>query len=499
MRDRGHSLGWRGDVASEVSTSSLIQTIDPARSQRLVPAHAFRYIVTVTEVITDFLTSVTAVFLAYYIYYGLRIGRHVHYPTRNVALFSVIVGILIVLLFERDSEYRGSTSLLQIRETERALRIPCVALMLLLPLSLFFKDAFSRGTLVSLAITLPILLMTQKYVFFAIVQKFYARGYGVKKVLIYGAGYTGRRIFTALVHSPKLGFAPIAIADDNPKLAGKVIHELGYSRKHSLTVQHAPLTSNYLRSTGCDALFVAIPSASRETTFAAALAANQAGVQMAFLPDSRHLNAVATESVDLDGLLLTFAGDRSPAWHYRIVKRTSDVFLAFLVLLLTSPLLLLVAVLIPLESPGPFIFRQERVGKDGRKFNILKFRTMFVDAPKYATSPIRSTDRRITHIGRYLRKTSFDELPQLFNVLRGEMSLVGPRPEMPFLVEKYSPVQRQRLQVIPGITGLWQLSADRAFLIHESPEYDMYYIRNCGFFLDLAILFHTVLFAMQGI
>jgi exopolysaccharide biosynthesis polyprenyl glycosylphosphotransferase len=499
MSNPGQSLDWRADVPGEIPASSLTQTTDRHGSRRIVPAHAFRYIVTITEVVIDFLTSAAAVFLAYYVYYGLRIGRHVHYPTRNIALFSVIVGILIVLLFERDSEYRGSTSLLQIRETERALRIPCVALVLLLPLSLFFNDAFSRGTLVSLAITLPILLMLQKYLFFSVVRKFYARGYGVKKVLIYGAGYTGRRIFTALVHSPKLGFAPVAIADEDPKLDGKVIHELGYSRKHSLTVRHAHLTADYLRSTGCDALFVAIPSASRETTFAAALAANQANVQMAFLPDSRHLNATASESVDLDGLLLTFAGDRAPAWHYRIVKRAMDIILSTAVLLLASPLLLLVAVCIPLESHGPAMFRQERIGKDGRRFSIFKFRTMYVDAPKYATSPIRSTDRRITKIGRYLRKTSCDELPQLLNVLRGEMSLVGPRPEMPFLVEKYSPVQRQRLQVIPGITGLWQLSADRAFLIHESPEYDMYYIRNCGFFMDVAILFHTVLFAMQGI
>jgi len=110
-----------------------------------------------------------------------------------------------------------------------------------------------------------------------------------------------------------------------------------------------------------------------------------------------------------------------------------------------------------------------------------------------------SDDRRITGIGKLLRKTSLDELPQLLNVVRGEMSLVGPRPEMPFLVEQYGPVQRQRLKVTPGITGLWQLSADRAFLIHESPEYDLYYMRNRGFFLDVAILLHTALFVARGV
>jgi lipopolysaccharide/colanic/teichoic acid biosynthesis glycosyltransferase len=112
---------------------------------------------------------------------------------------------------------------------------------------------------------------------------------------------------------------------------------------------------------------------------------------------------------------------------------------------------------------------------------------------------MQANDRRITRFGRFLRRTSLDELPQLLNVLRGEMSLVGPRPEMPFLVEEYDTSQRERLRVTPGITGLWQLSADRALPIHENLGYDLYYIRSRGFFLDLAILIHTGFFAMRGI
>jgi lipopolysaccharide/colanic/teichoic acid biosynthesis glycosyltransferase len=102
-------------------------------------------------------------------------------------------------------------------------------------------------------------------------------------------------------------------------------------------------------------------------------------------------------------------------------------------------------------------------------------------------------------VGRFLRKTSFDELPQLLNVLQGSMSLVGPRPEMPFIVEQYTERHRRRLQVKPGLTGLWQLSGDRAFLIHENIEYDLYYIQHRNFFMDLAVLLHTAIFAMRGI
>jgi lipopolysaccharide/colanic/teichoic acid biosynthesis glycosyltransferase len=126
-----------------------------------------------------------------------------------------------------------------------------------------------------------------------------------------------------------------------------------------------------------------------------------------------------------------------------------------------------------------------------------KFRSMYVNSPEYEFSPTSARDTRITRIGRIIRQTSLDELPQLINVLLGNMSMVGPRPEMPFIVRNYTPQQRQRLQVTPGITGLWQLSADRAFPIHDNIEYDLYYIRNRGIFMDIAILVHTLPFAIR--
>ena len=121
------------------------------------------------------------------------------------------------------------------------------------------------------------------------------------------------------------------------------------------------------------------------------------------------------------------------------------------------------------------------------------------DAKPYEVNPIDISDPRITRVGRFLRKISLDELPQIINVIKGNMSLVGPRPEMPFIVEKYNEIQRERLKVTPGITGLWQLSGDRKKAIHENLDYDLYYIRNVSFFLDLAILIETVFFAFRGI
>ncbi len=128
-----------------------------------------------------------------------------------------------------------------------------------------------------------------------------------------------------------------------------------------------------------------------------------------------------------------------------------------------------------------------------------KFRSMLPDAPQYATSPDNSEDKRITRVGRILRSASLDELPQLFNVLKGEMSLVGPRPEMPFLVAENRAAHAQRLRAVPGMTGLWQLSPARAARIHENPHFDNYYVHNRTLSMDLAILLYTPVFLMRGI
>jgi lipopolysaccharide/colanic/teichoic acid biosynthesis glycosyltransferase len=228
-------------------------------------------------------------------------------------------------------------------------------------------------------------------------------------------------------------------------------------------------------------------------------AARHAKARIAYLPGQAKSFEYWTEEADIDGLLLSVVGQPTKDWYYDAAKRPSDLLASVLLIAMLAPIWIVIALLVRLDSPGPVLFWQQRVGRKGKIFKLFKFRTMYVDAPKYDFSPKESVDPRITRVGRFLRKTSLDELPQLLNVLKGEMSLVGPRPEMPFIVDKYTALHRQRLQVTPGITGLWQLSADRAFLIHENIQYDLYYIRHRSFFMDLAILLHTVVFAMRGV
>jgi exopolysaccharide biosynthesis polyprenyl glycosylphosphotransferase len=185
------------------------------------------------------------------------------------------------------------------------------------------------------------------------------------------------------------------------------------------------------------------------------------------------------------------------------LKRTFDLLVTLVLLPVALPLMGLVALAILVDDGAPVLFRQERIGENGRRFEMLKFRTMIPRAEELQDLVTRldengnnvyktRRDPRVTGVGRFLRRWSLDELPQLFNVLRGEMSLVGPRPEQTFVVEQYEPWQRQRLAVLPGITGWWQVSGRSDLPMHLNTQYDLFYIRNYSLWLDLRILWLTL-------
>lgn len=176
-----------------------------------------------------------------------------------------------------------------------------------------------------------------------------------------------------------------------------------------------------------------------------------------------------------------------------IIKRLMDFWGSLFALMLISPFFLVVAVAIKLDSSGPVFFRQERAGKDGRVFKIFKFRTMVVDAETMGAGVfVEKEDSRITKVGKWLRDTSLDELPQLINVLLGEMSLVGPRPTLPYQVERYDERQRQRLLLRPGITGWAQVSGRNSLTWPEKIELDIWYVENRSLRLDIRILWQTI-------
>ena len=178
---------------------------------------------------------------------------------------------------------------------------------------------------------------------------------------------------------------------------------------------------------------------------------------------------------------------------YRAPRRAFDVSLALVVLSVSLPIMLFAAVAIWLEDRGPVIFAQRRVGRFGRLFTMYKLRTMRRSECRDALSPDTRDDSRITRVGSWLRKTSIDELPQFFNVLRGDMAVVGPRPEMPFIVRRYQPWQHLRHLVKPGITGLWQITCRSRIPLHtpDATKIDLVYIRSASLGMDRRIVLDT--------
>ncbi|MDU2266581.1 exopolysaccharide biosynthesis polyprenyl glycosylphosphotransferase [Clostridium celatum] len=187
---------------------------------------------------------------------------------------------------------------------------------------------------------------------------------------------------------------------------------------------------------------------------------------------------------------------------YLFSKRVTDIFLSAIGLILLSPILLIVAIAIRIDSKGPIIFKQDRVGKDGKIFSMYKFRSMIVNAEELKakletknemSGPMfkMKNDPRITKVGRFIRKTSIDELPQLINVIKGDMSLVGPRPSLPKEVEQFSPWMLERLKVKPGITCYWQVMGRNNIAFEEWMKLDVKYVHEMNYWLDIKLIFKT--------
>jgi exopolysaccharide biosynthesis polyprenyl glycosylphosphotransferase len=450
-------------------------------------------------VFADFLTVVAAVMSGYALYYIFGLGKQLYYPRTVVLGVSATFAAIVVLMLDRVGAYSNGTSLLRVRETEHVLRVSMQALGFILGVSFFSSFLFSRWLLVIALGLVPIFLFIQKHLVYVFVQQLHARGYGIERVLIYGSGSTGRRVYSVLSRSPKLGLEPVAFIDDNVAKVGCAVFELGYENRRSASVMRGPITRHTVLECAADLVVIAIPSLQHDKFHRAAEEVLAANARVSFVPSHFVHSDPFVDFQDVDGVLLASFTRNPKRFAYEVAKRALDLVGSTVLLVASSPLFLVLSILIKLDSRGPALFRQERVGLNGQRFRMFKFRTMYSHAPVYAYSPKESDDRRITRLGRFLRRTSLDELPQLLNVLLGSMSLVGPRPEMPFIVETYTERHSQRLQVMPGITGLWQLSGDRNYLIHENIEYDLYYIQYRNFFMDLAILLHTTIFAMRGI
>jgi exopolysaccharide biosynthesis polyprenyl glycosylphosphotransferase len=243
---------------------------------------------------------------------------------------------------------------------------------------------------------------------------------------------------------------------------------------------------------GVAEIFVAMPSLGHTRLLSLVLECEDLGITFRVVTNLFEVLTAGSPLDLVDDLPLVQLGRDRPSPLYAPIKRGLDLAGAAFGLLLTGPVLLACAWRIRRGGARSALFAQTRIGLHGRPFTCYKLRTLREDADPYRVAPQKGDDPRITPFGRLLRRTSLDELPQLWNVLRGEMSLVGPRPEMPFIVDQYDEWQRRRLTVKPGLTGLWQILGRKDLPMHANLQYDFYYIRNRGVALDLSILLRTI-------
>jgi exopolysaccharide biosynthesis polyprenyl glycosylphosphotransferase len=349
----------------------------------------------------------------------------------------------------------------------------------------------SRLTLVSTFALILFFMTASRFASFKIIQRLHQLGLGNRNVMIYGAGGTGRQLQRKFVLVPTLGLNLVGFVDDDPRKVGTMIER---SRVLGTFGDLEKLVGDHKISE----VFVAMPEASEERVMRAIAELQRLGVTWRVVPRFHHLMASKVRIETLDSVPLVTPANRAPSFFGLVAKRALDIVLSIAVLVLAAPVIVITAILIKRASPGPVFFAQERIGKDGRPFRMLKFRTMHSHVSGDAESPRKSDDPRITPIGRWLRRFSLDELPQFLNVLKGEMSVVGPRPEMAFIVAHYGPLDRERLRAKPGITGLWQISYARQSAIHENLDYDLYYIEHQSFLLDLVIIALTLFAVVKG-
>ena len=310
---------------------------------------------------------------------------------------------------------------------------------------------------------------------------------GARQVLIVGTGEVGLLAWERIMENFTLGleFVGFASEDNHSSVIGgyQDVRQLVLDKKIDDVVIALPRKDHQLLNTLVNELYD-IP------------------VRVWLVPDYFSLALHKAGVEEYAGI--TMFDLRAPAINdsQRLMKRIFDLSLALLILPFALPLMALISVLIYLFDPGPVFFLQQRAGENGKPFTMYKFRTMVLDAEKIRLASEgnhkRKDDPRVTPIGRLLRKTSLDELPQIINVLKGEMSLVGPRPEMLDLVDNYENWQRTRFAVPPGITGWWQINGRSDRPMHLHTEDDIYYINNYSLWLDIQIMLRTVLVVIVG-
>lgn len=414
-------------------------------------------------------------------------------PPLSFYLFgSIFVVVVWVVVFNAYGLYKSTRPRTSFDEFYLLAKSATLGFLLVLAFTFFYRStSYSRATLAVSWILGIILLFFERRIMTGIERHFAKRGLGLKKAIIVGTGELGISLFERWKRNPQLGY----------RLVGLV--EGGEKTEKNPEVEDIPILGTLddllriIENEGVELVIMALSLSYHQKMMEIILSCGDLRVEFQIVPDMFEIMATRAKVLSLDGIPLISLG-RTPleGWN-RTLKRGMDIIISSIGMVILSPLFALLAILIKLDSKGPVFFRQERLGRDGRRFVQYKFRSMVEDAEE-KTGPVfaKENDPRRTKMGAFLRRNNLDELPQLFNVLKGDMSLVGPRPERKFFVDKFKegiPRYFLRHKVKSGITGWAQVNGLRGDTsIEERTKYDLFYMENWSLSFDIKIILLTL-------
>jgi Undecaprenyl-phosphate glucose phosphotransferase len=411
-------------------------------------------------------------------------------PWRETLVTLVLVLVLFPVAYRQSRLYATNRVRTHLEEVFELFKATITGSLVLVALTYFGRERYSRLTLVFFAGYSFVLVAATRVAFRMWLESMRRKGLNLKSILLVGAGELGERVVETIEHHRELGFRVTGVLSRDALLPGT-------------TVRGAPVLGTtdalerVLGEQTVDQVILALPSEDMPLMKALMERLAMHTVDVKIVPDLFQVVTLYGGLEEFGGLpIVSLQGGPLEGWNL-VAKRAFDVLFSALALLVVSPVMLAVALVVKLTSRGSVLYRQERMGMDGAVFHILKFRTMKVDSEEAGPQMATAGDDRRTPMGAFLRETSLDELPQLFNVLRGDMSLVGPRPERPVFIEEFKrqiPKYHLRHKVKAGITGWAQINGLRGQTsIQKRIEYDLYYIENWSLLLDLKILIRTAL------
>lgn len=397
----------------------------------------------------------------------------------------LILAFVFVVVFQYGGMY-DSFRFQKIRsEMWQLLKLHVLCVMLGVGCIFLFKSRdFSRGVIGCYAVFAYALFALKRIILRTSLNFVRKNGLNQKHVLLVGGGTLARKYVDCIRENPQFGYRCAGYVGQDGDLEN--VKYLGrYDQLSELLDMYEP-----------DEVIIALEAYDISLMNSIIQSCEKHGIRSSIIPIyNDYLPACATVDAIGNVRLINIRGISQDLAINRVIKRAFDILFSATVLLVLSPLMLILALGVKLSGPGPILFRQERVGKERKIFTMYKFRSMCVNSES-DTAWSRSRDSRITPFGAFIRKFSLDELPQFFNVLKGEMSVVGPRPELPFFVDQYKdviPLYMVKHQVKPGLTGWAQVNGYRGDTsIEKRIEYDIWYIENWSMYLDLKIIFMTV-------